>query len=161
MSGNGKIPFGNDEDQPSEQSKKIGLKKVGAQQSIFDSLPKKTTPEEFQQQVQQVQEQSSSFKVKVAQYAGEFNRAMADKTLPQNKNQFQKEIELELLRNMVRIAQDVNAHPLEREGEGSLGWITVLLKTCFNQRDRVNYLEYKIAIFEKKFAELDAAKKSE
>jgi hypothetical protein len=156
-----KVPFGGDEDQPSEQSKKIGLNKVSTQKSIFESMPKKQTQEEFQQQVEQVQERASSFKVQVAKYAGDFNRAMADKTLPQNKNQFEREIELELLRNMIRIAQEVNAHPLEREGEGSLGWITVLLKTCFNQRDRANFLEYKLATFEKKLAELDAAKKSE
>lgn len=157
----GKVPFGGNEEQPSEQSKKIGLKKVSAQQSIFDSMPKKQSPGEFQEQVQQVQERASSFKVKVAQYAAEFNKTMTDKTLSQNKNQFQKEIELELLRDMVRVAQEVNEHPLEREGEGSLGWITVLLKTCFNQRDRMNYLEYKLSLFEKKFAELDVSKKSE
>jgi hypothetical protein len=155
------MPFDEEDEKPSEQSKKIGLKKVSTQQSIFDSMPKKTSPEEFQQQVQQSQEHSSSFKVRVAQLALEFNKTMADKTLPKNKNLFQREVELELLRNMIKIAQEVNEAPLEREGEGSLGWITILLKTCFNQRDRINNLEYWISSIEKKLAELDSVKKSD
>jgi len=155
------MPFDEEEEKPSAQSKKIGLKKVSSQQSIFESMPKKQTPEDFQQKVQQVQDRDSSFKVRVSQYAVEFNKAMADKTLSQNKNQFQREIELELLRNMVRIAQEINEAEREREGEGSLGWITVLLKTCLNQRDRINNLEYQLSLIEKKLLELDTAKKSE
>jgi hypothetical protein len=155
------MPFDEEDEKPSVQSTKIGLKKVSTQQSIFESIPKKPSSEEFQQQVQQVQDRASSFKTKVAQLAAEFNKSMADKTLPQNKNVFQREVELDLLRNMIRVAQEVNEHPLEREGEGSLGWITILLKTCFNQRDKINNLEYQLSVIEKKLSTLDTVKKSE
>lgn len=128
---------------------------------MFDSMPKKPTPAEHQQKVEQIQERDSSFKVKASKLAGDFYKAMGDKTLPQNKNSFQKEIEIELLKDMVKLAQEVNAAESEREGEGSLAWITVLLRTCFGQRDRINDLEYKLFEMEKKLKALDVQKKSE
>lgn len=156
------MPFDEEETKPSKQSQRIGLqKKVSSQPSVLDSLPKKTPPEEFKKQVEQIQERDSSYKAKAAKLAAEFYKAMGDKTLAQNKNQFQKEIELELLRDMVKLAQEVNAAIEEREGEGSLGWITVLLRTALGQRDKINDLEYRLYVLEKKFAELDKQKKSE
>jgi hypothetical protein len=154
------MPFDEDETQPSAQSQKIGLRKVSSQKSIFDSQPKKPTQAEFQQQVQQVQERASSYKTRASDLAIQFNKAMADKTLPQNRNLFQQDLELDLLRNMVRLAQEVNNDPNEKEGEGSLSWITVLLKTCFHQRDKLNKLEYALLQIEKKLQDLDTAPKN-
>lgn len=145
------MPFDEeDNDQPSIQSQKVGLKKVSTQNSIFDAIPKKTTQDEFERKVQKVQERASSYKSKTAELAVQFNKTMADKTLSSNKNMFQKELELELLKDMVRLAQEINADGLEREGEGSLSWITLLLKTCFNQRDKINTLAYVVSQLEKK-----------
>jgi hypothetical protein len=145
------MPFDEeDNDQPSLQSQKLGLKKVSTQSSIFDSMPKKPSPEEFEQQVQRVQERGSSFKAKTADLAVRFYRTMADKTLASNKNMFQKEVEMEMLKDMIKLAQEINAHPLEREGEGSLSLITLLMKTVFNQRDKINALEYYVVQLEKK-----------
>jgi hypothetical protein len=124
-------------------------------------MPKKQTPAEFEQKVQQVQERLSSYKVRAAELALQFNKAMVDKTLPGNRNQFQQEVELDLLRSMIRLAQEINIDPVEKEGEGSLGWITVLLKTCFTQRDRINNLEYGLFQLQNKLKELDTPKKSE
>lgn len=155
------MPFDEEESKPSAQSQKIGLKKVSSQQSVFDSMPKKPSQEDFQQQVQQMNDRESSFKTRAAQLVMDFNRAMADKTLAPNKNIFQKEMEVELLRNMVKLAQEINSNEREREGEGTLSWVTILLKQCFTQRDRINNLEYKLSGFEKKFQDLDAQKKSE
>jgi hypothetical protein len=138
------LPFGQSETKPSVQSQKIGVKKVSSQKSIFDAMPKKQTPQEFEQKVQKVQEKMSGYKLRTSELAVQFSQAMQDKTLQQNKNMFQQEVELELLRNMVKLAQEINADEQENDGEGSLSWITVLLKTCFNQRDRMNRLEYQL-----------------
>ena len=154
------MPF-EEEDKPSVQSQKIGIKKASSQKSIFEAMPKKPSPEEFEKKVQQIQEKSTGYQGKAQELAIQFNKAMIDKTLPQNKNMFQQEIELDLLRNMVKLAQEVNSDPNEKEGEGSLSWIIVLLKTCFNQRDRINLLEYTLTQFEKKIETLDNLKKSE
>lgn len=155
------MPFDEEEERPSAQSQKIGINKVSSQKSMFEAMPKKPAPEEFQQKVQQVVDRDSSFKTRAAQLVTDFQRAMADKTLPQNKNMFQKELEVELLKNMVRLAQEINDSEEERQGEGTLSWVTILLKYSFSQRDRVNVLEYRLATIEKKLEGLDAQKKSE
>jgi hypothetical protein len=149
------------EEEQSAQSQKIGLKKVSSQQSIFETMPKKPTPAEFEKKVQRTQERLSSYKVRASELALQFNKAMIDKTLPGNRNMIQQEVELDLLRNMVKLAQEVNNDPNEKEGEGSLSWITVLLKTCFNQRDRINTLEHGLFELQKKLKPLDTSKKSE
>jgi hypothetical protein len=146
------MPFDEeDNDQPSNQSQKIGLKKVSSQKSIFESMPKKPTPEEFEGQVKKVQEKASHYKAQAADLAISFNKAMLDKTLQPNKNVFQQELEKELLGKMIQLAIDINNDRNEQEGMGSLTWITLLLRTCFSQRDKINRLEYALSQFEKKF----------
>lgn len=155
------MPFDEEEDVPTIQSQKIGLKQVSSQKSIFDTMPKKPTQSEFTEQVRQVQERASGYKAKTADLASQFNKAMADKSLALNKNNFQKEMEVEILRSMVKLAQEINADFNEREGEGSLSWITLLLSTCFKQRDKLNNLEYVVSQLEKKIDALDKKKSSE
>jgi hypothetical protein len=154
------MPF--DEEEETEQTtQKVSLKKVSSQKSIFDSMPKKPTPEEFDQKVKNVQERASHYKAKAADLALQFNKAMADKTLPQNKNMFQQEMEKDLLKQMVQLAIDINNDTREQEGMGSLSWITLLLKTCFAQRDKINRLEYAVSQLQKNAESLDKPKKSE
>jgi hypothetical protein len=155
------MPFDEEEVKPSKQSQKIGIKTVSSQKSVFESQPKNPTPQEFEQKVQQVHEKLSTYKIRASELVLQFNKAMVDKTLPENKNMFQKEVELDLLRNMVKLAQEINNDVKENEGEGSLSWITILLKNSFNQRDRINKLEYVISQMERKLSALDSSKKSE
>jgi hypothetical protein len=148
------MPFDEeDNEQPSNQSQRIGLKKVSSQQSIFDSMPKKPSPDEFEAKVKKVQEKTSRYKSLAADLATSFNKSMIDKTLPQNKNIFQQDFEKELMGKMVQLAIEINNDPNESEGMGSLTWITLLMKTCFTQRDKINRLEYAVAQLEKKTAE--------
>jgi hypothetical protein len=148
------------EEQPSAQSQKIGLKKVSSQKSIFESMPKKPTQADLEQKVQQVQEKQSNHQIRARELTVQFSQLMADKTLAQNKNLLQKEVELDLLRSMVGFAQEVNADPTAPEGEGSLSWIIILLKNCFSQRDKINNLEYSLQQLEKKITDLDKTAKS-
>jgi hypothetical protein len=156
------MPFDEeDNDQQSVQSGKLGLKKVSSQKSIFDSIPKKTTPDEFERNVKKVQERVSNNKSRAADLAFQFNKAMQDKTLPQNRNMFQQDMERDLLKQMVELAVIINNDGKEQEGMGSLSWITILLRTCFSQRDKNNVLEYRLSQLEKKLDSLDKPKKSE
>lgn len=138
------MPFDeeNDDEQLSPKAQRVGLKKVSSQKSIFEEMQKKPTQEEFDQKVKNVQERTSNYKIQAAALASQFNKAMADKTLSENKNIFQQEIEKELMKQMVQLAIEINNDIKELEGMGSLGWITLLMKTCFSQRDRLNKLEY-------------------
>ncbi len=79
------MPF-DEEDKPSVQSQKIGIKKVSSQKSIFETMSKNPTQEDLDKKVQQVQERDSSYKARASDLALQFNKAMLDKTLPQNKN---------------------------------------------------------------------------
>lgn len=146
------MPFDeeSDQEQPSLKSQKVGLKNVSSQKSIFDAVPKKPTQEDLDQKVKQVQERAIGYKMKAAELALQFNKAMVDKTLPQNKNMFQGEIERELMQKMIQLAIDINNDPVEDEGMGSMTWITMLLKTCFSQRDRINKLEYAVTQLDKR-----------
>lgn len=133
---------------PDEYTPKIGVKSQG--QSMFDGRKRKPTQQEFQQQVQQTQETLSGYKKRAAELFVQFQKAMADKTLPQNRNIFNAESEKELLQNMIILAAEINSDPNERESEGSLTWIVLLLKTCFTQRDKLNELEYALVQLQKK-----------
>lgn len=146
------MPFDEEDDDsnPSIQSKKVGLKNVSSQKSIFDNIPKKPTQEDLDNRVKKVQARASHYKAKAADLASQFNKAMADKTLQQNKNMFQQELEKDLLGQMIQLAIEINNDPNEKEGMGSLSWITLLLKTAFSQRDKINKIEYAVSQLEKK-----------
>lgn len=143
------MPFDEeDNDQPSIKSQRVGLKKVSSQKSIFDSMPKKPTQEDLEKKVKKIQEKDSAYKLKAAELVMQFKKAMEDKTLPTNKSIFSQELEKEILSNMVQLAIDINNDPNEHEGMGSLSWITLLLRNCFSQRDKINKLEYMISQLE-------------
>jgi len=145
------MPFDEeDNEQPSIHSQRIGLKTVSTQQSIFDSMPKKPTQDDLNKGVRKIQERASASKRRAADLAVKFHNMMSDKTLPQNKNSFQKEIEIELLKDMINFATDINNDPNEVEGVGSISLIALMLKNCIQQRDRINNLEYLCSQLEKK-----------
>ena len=133
---------------PDEYTPKGGVKSQG--QSMFDSK-RRPTPQEFQQRVQQSQEKMSGYKKRAAELFVQFQKTVSDKTLPQNRNIFNAEAEKEMLQNMLQLAGEINNDPNEQEGMGSLTWITLLLKTCLSQRDRMNELEYTISMLQKKY----------
>jgi hypothetical protein len=145
------MPFDEEDDNDDgSANKKIGIKNASTKKSMFDSLPKKPNQQDFEKKVQATQQQMATYKQKASELAIQFKKTIDDKTLPENKNIFSLEIEKELLGKMVQLAAEINNDPNEQEGMGSLSWITLLLKTNFAQRDRINILEYKIFQLENK-----------
>jgi hypothetical protein len=144
------MPFEEDEQPLAPATPKVGLKNVSSQKSIFDSIPKKPSPEDFDKKVKEIQDKNLGYKQKAAELAINFKKLMEDRTLVQNKNIFASELERELLSKMIQLAAEINNDPNEQEGMGSLGWITLLFKTMFSQRDRINQLEYRLFQLEKK-----------
>lgn len=144
------MPFDEEENNDISPSNKKGLKKVSTQKSIFESMPHKPSSEEFEKRVQNIQEQSVSYKAKAADLSSKFVKLLSDKTLKQNKSIFLIEMERDILSQMISLAVEINNDPHEQEGMGSMGWITLLLKICLAQRDRLNQLEYNVSILEKK-----------
>lgn len=144
------MPFDEDSSDDSIPAKNSGLKRVSTQKSIFDNLPKKPSPEEFEKRVHETQERMSGYKLSGAVLSKQFHKMLGDKTLKQNKTPFAADAEKELLSKMVQLAIDINNDPIEQEGMGSLSWITLLLKICFFQRDRINQLEYLVELLDKR-----------
>lgn len=142
------MPFDNEYDEDFIKEKIVG-KNVSSQKSIFDGTQKKPTPAEFDKKVKKIQETGNSYKLKAAELASKFNKAMKEKILTQNKNVFQNEIENELLSDMIQFSIDLNNDPSEPvEGMGSVSLITLLLRACFFQRDKINNLEFRISKLE-------------
>lgn len=140
------MPF----DEKKEYIPKQTLKQMPGQKSMFDNKPRPPSPQEFQQQVQESQDQVAGYKKRAAELFLQFNKLMADKTLPQNRNVFNQETEKELIGNMVKLAQAMNLDQNENEGDGTLTWVIALLTTSLRQRDRINELEYMVHSLQKK-----------
>ena len=151
------MPF--DEEDDKDFIPKIGVKTSG--KSMFENKPKPPTQQEFQNQVQKSQDAASGYKNRAADLFIQFNKAMADKTLKQNRNMLSIEYEKEMLQNMLQLAVEINRDPNEQEGMGSLTWITLLFKTCLAQRDRLNDMEYALIMLQKKIDTLSNVIKSE
>ena len=149
------MPFDEEDEDLEQTQNKRGLRKVSSQKSIFDGIPKKPTQEEFENKVKKVQDRSSSYKQKAAEYSAQFKKIVSDRTLQQNRNVFAVEMETELLGNMIKLAADVNVDLNEQEGMGSLMWVVLLMKTCLAQRDRINKLEYVVSLLENKLEPAD------
>jgi hypothetical protein len=137
-------------DEKKEYTPKQGLKNMGGQKSMFDNKPAQPTQQEFQHQVQESQDKLAGYKKRVAELVLQFNKTLADKTLPQNRNIFNNEAEKEMLQNMIQLAMEINNNPDEQEGMGSLAWITLLFNTVLRQRDRANELEFSIVQLQKR-----------
>ena len=116
-------------------NKKIGLKQVSSQKSIFDKEKEsKPTQEQFEKKVEEINKKLNDYKSRAAELALSYKKLILDKTLSQNKNIFADEVEKETLSKMVGLAVEINTDENEQEGMGTLGWVTLLLKyflRCF------------------------------
>ena len=134
---------------PDEFKPKVSVKQPG-QKSMFDGKPKRQSPQEFQQKVQQSQDRLVGYNRRAAELYIQFQRAMADKTLAQNRNVFTIDTERELLQNLLQLAAEINSDPEEQDSGGSLTLVILLLKTVLSQRDRINELEFTLVNLQKK-----------
>jgi CRISPR/Cas system-associated endoribonuclease Cas2 len=149
------MPLEDDYDDLSK-SKKTGLKKVSSKKSMFDGAVKKTTQKDLEERVKDLQEKDHSFKARTDELAIKFKKILNDKTLAKNKSVFVVEMEREVLSSILQLAAEVNSHPDELEGMGSLSWIAQLFKVSLSQRDRMNNLEFAIYTLEEKIKNLSA-----
>lgn len=149
------MPF-DDEDQ-SDLVKKVELKKVSSQKSMFDKPDKpKVSQQTLEQRADEINKKNNDYKSRAAELAVSFKKILLDKTLPQNKSIFLEEIEKETLSKMIALAVEINADEDEDEGMGTLGWVTLMLKYFLHHRDRINSLEYELKVANKN---IDSLKK--
>lgn len=144
------IPFFDETENEVEDTKNAGLKSVSSSKSIFDSIPKKPTRDSLKQKIGEMQETTSSYKKKISDLTKKFLSFINDKTLKENRDPFQESLEKETISQLTDLASQINEDPSEREGMGSLLLSTILMKIVFQQRDKINNLEYRISKLEKK-----------
>lgn len=120
------------------------VKKVSSTKSIFDEKKSSLNSDVFEKKVDQIKEKSNSYKERAAELAVQFKKILEDKTLPQNKSSFAISLEKEILTKMIELAIEINNDENEKEGMGSLSWITFILKLSLSQRDKINVLEYSL-----------------
>lgn len=137
-------------DDEKEYIPKTGMKPINGPKSMFDGKPRPQTQQEFEKKVHTAENKQANYNRQAAELFIQFNRVMADKTLPQNRNILSNDTENELLKNMLRFASTANNDGNELEGEGSLALITILLKTSLAHRDRINELEYAVSLLQGK-----------
>jgi hypothetical protein len=153
--------FRDDNSKPSDRSDKVGLKQVSSKPSIFDNQPKKPSQATLEKNVAATQERLTGHKKAAAELTVRFQKIMTDKTLPGNQNVLSSNIEMELLKDMMIFASEVNNDPNESdEGIGSLGLIAILLKTCITQRNRINELDYSLNSLNKRADAMDTLLKA-
>jgi len=72
----------------------------------------------------------------------EFTNLMADTRVPENIGPYDRSFEKELVRKLISYAITVHADGQEQERMGSVSLITLLLKTTFKMRDKMNQMSY-------------------
>jgi hypothetical protein len=154
------MPFDEEQEEDISTNKKVGLKQVSSQKSIFEKTKedKKINAQNFEKKVEEINKKINDYKSRAAELAVSYKKIILDKTLPQNRNVFAEEIEKETLSKMVSLAIEINNDEDEQEGMGTLGWVTLLLKYFLHHRDRINTLEYQIVELKREIVKLKESK---
>ena len=144
---NDKFSFEIDPEQGLEQQARRGLK-LDASKSKFTR--KAQEEEEFEKRADSANEQLNDRKTRAVELVKRFWETIQTKTLPTNKGPIQKNLEKEMLSNLIELASEMNHDVNEQESAGSVAMITLLFKTVIFQRDHLNELEFKVTQLEKK-----------
>lgn len=86
--------------------------------------------------------------------AQDFMTLMRDRTLPQNKTVMAKDIEQQTIAKLANAALAINDDDSEIEGMGSIALVNLLFKVVLLQRDKMNELDYTLALLKKEHAAL-------
>lgn len=81
--------------------------------------------------------------------AKKFLLSLGDKTLVQNKGVISEDEEKMVRAKLLELAISLNNDEYEREGEGAIALISILMKSVIKLRDRINELEYAVYVLNK------------
>ena len=101
--------------------------------------------QKLDQNVEKVLEAESQNKKEGSILLNRFWGVCNDKTVSKNKTEIQKSVEKELIANLTDFAFKLNNDPTQQDdGMGSVVVLMVLIKAFWNQKDRINDLEYEM-----------------
>ena len=134
---------------------KKGLK-INNDASIANVLPTTPSKKEFETEARKVNETLNSYNDRALKLAIDFRRIMNDTTLPQNRNVLSKELEREIITNLMQLAIDINTDQYEKDGMGSVGVEALIMNQLLTLRDRNNFLEFTLEQLTRKMKEMEA-----
>lgn len=136
--------------------KKRGLKINNETSSVPPPKPDPVT--EFNEQAQQAFSKHEDYKKRTWDLSTKFKSLLESKILPENKSELSKNLETEVLQNLVVLASEMNEDENQPEGIGSTALSFLLMKMMLVQRDTVNALLYKVEKLEKAIVKLESNK---
>lgn len=146
-----RLPFGA-EYEPKKTPNK-GLK-IKSDRSQFSKIAEQR--QKFEENADAFIAQRNARNKEALELAKKFMGLVKDKTLPENKTPISKDVENEVINDLIQFALDINDDPEERNGMGSSALINLLFKVVLVQRDAINQLDYKIAQLTKQLSSLKA-----
>lgn len=126
-----------------EESKPKSKLKMTNEKSMFNKPPEPDR-EEFELNAAKVFNKYELRKRKCAELGAKYISSLNDKTLLENKSPISKELEKDILANLINIGIEINTDESENEGMGSIALITLLLNSLLKQRDKINELSFKL-----------------
>lgn len=132
------MPFDDDADADEAYKNK---KKLGAK---LNNKPEAVVAPKFEEKAKEVFEKEQYYKSKIFELVTKFSNILKDKTLPENKTELVKQVEGEVVANLIELAQEMNSDDYTSDGEGSNALINLLFKVVVSYKDKLNSLEYRI-----------------
>lgn len=124
-----------------------GTKLNNKQSSI--PAPKQNQAEVFSEKATMVFNKFEEFKKRTWELSAKFKSFIEDRILPENRSIITKELETEVLNNLISLANEMNADEHQPEGIGGVALSMLLMKCLLIQRDTISTLAYKIDKLEK------------
>lgn len=133
------MPF-DDLDDDSDEAYK-NKKKLGAK---LNKKPEPVAVPKFEEKAKEVFEKEQYYKSKIFELVTKFSTILKDKTLPENKTELVRQVEGEVISNLIELAQEMNSDDYTNDGEGSNALINLLFKVVVSYKDKLNSLEFRI-----------------
>jgi hypothetical protein len=135
------MPFDDDDDRK-PKARKTGLKLNNATSAI--PQPKVSNAAVFDQKASAAFEKIQGYKQRMWDLSAKFKSFVEDRILSVNKTVISKDLEGEVLQQLITVASEMNEDDTQPEGLGSTALCMLLMKMTLLQRDIINDLGYKV-----------------
>ena len=122
--------------------------KIDNSKSRFES--KKQLKQQFEESVKEISESSNEKKIKGMKLSASFIEILKSGTLQENKGPIEKNVEQDVLKQILDFSNELNNDPSEPEGLGSVAVSAILLKSVLLLRDKVNELSHELDLLKNK-----------
>lgn len=136
-------------------TKKGGLKINNDKSSV---LPKENYQEKFDATAKDAIDRNNSYLKQAGELTNRFKALFVDQTLPVNKTSLAKDIEREVVLNLVSLCKLINSDIDQPDAEGAMALNTIIISMMLQQRDQINQLSYSIDLLQKELAKINISK---